>query len=75
MARFTKNSKGLCRTDVESRPSWLSLSDGGVTMMSNENKRKVSFFVQNLIVLIVLLLILGFFLFPELISSIREWMG
>ena len=44
-------------------------------MMNNENKRKVSFFVQNLIVLIVLLLILGFFLFPELISSIREWMG
>ena len=44
-------------------------------MANNDSKRKVSFFVQNLIVLIVLLLILGFVLIPDLFRTITQWLG
>lgn len=44
-------------------------------MANSDNKRKISFFVQNLIVLIVLLLILGFVLIPDLFKTIAQWLG
>ncbi len=44
-------------------------------MTNKDNKRKVSFFIQNLIVVLILLLILGFILIPDLFRTIAQWLG
>ncbi len=52
------------------------LEDYGDKPKLNENeKRKISFFVQGIIALIIILLFLGFILIPDLFRTLMQWLG
>lgn len=45
------------------------------TVLNENEKRKISFFVQGIIALIIILLFLGFILIPDLFRTLMQWLG